>query len=239
MTHDEFVYNLNQANELYHHGVKGQKWGKKNGPPYPLDESEYSAEEKFLSRKKKIAVAGGIIGAATIAAGIYFVSKHRMTKMDNVIKAGKTIQHLGSEIDPNISGPFYASYLHRDNIKYLKNRETRWTLQHILRADTDIKIAGEKSALQAYAKTIGANNLSNKELKKSYKKFMTDMSATSSKFWSYDDDKLFRDFYTNLSAAGYSAVRDYNDQHMMRAWSPIILFNNFDQIKSVKVKQLL
>ncbi len=23
--------------ELYHHGIRGQKWGKRNGPPYPLD----------------------------------------------------------------------------------------------------------------------------------------------------------------------------------------------------------
>lgn len=23
--------------ELYHHGVKGQQWGERNGPPYPLD----------------------------------------------------------------------------------------------------------------------------------------------------------------------------------------------------------
>lgn len=26
--------------ELYHHGVKGQKWGVRNGPPYPLDRSD-------------------------------------------------------------------------------------------------------------------------------------------------------------------------------------------------------
>lgn len=25
--------------EIYHHGVKGQKWGVRNGPPYPLDRS--------------------------------------------------------------------------------------------------------------------------------------------------------------------------------------------------------
>ena len=25
-----------KMNELYHHGVKGQKWGVRNGPPYPL-----------------------------------------------------------------------------------------------------------------------------------------------------------------------------------------------------------
>lgn len=26
--------------DLVHHGVKGQKWGKRNGPPYPLDSSK-------------------------------------------------------------------------------------------------------------------------------------------------------------------------------------------------------
>ena len=27
------------SREIYHHGVKGQKWGVRNGPPYPLDRS--------------------------------------------------------------------------------------------------------------------------------------------------------------------------------------------------------
>ena len=33
-------------NELYHHGIKGQKWGDKNGPPYPLGASSHSLSEK-------------------------------------------------------------------------------------------------------------------------------------------------------------------------------------------------
>lgn len=32
--------------ELYHHGIKGQKWGDRNGPPYPLSSGNHSASEK-------------------------------------------------------------------------------------------------------------------------------------------------------------------------------------------------
>lgn len=35
--------------ELYHHGIKGQKWGVRNGPPYPLG----SGKESFKYSKKK------------------------------------------------------------------------------------------------------------------------------------------------------------------------------------------
>lgn len=31
---------------LQHHGIEGQRWGKRNGPPYPLSRSRMSAKEK-------------------------------------------------------------------------------------------------------------------------------------------------------------------------------------------------
>lgn len=38
-------------NYLEHHGILNQKWGKRNGPPYPLNrESHSSAEKKTLSK---------------------------------------------------------------------------------------------------------------------------------------------------------------------------------------------
>lgn len=38
-----------QNDELYHHGVKGQRWGERNGPPYPLN-----ATGKALLKQQKM-----------------------------------------------------------------------------------------------------------------------------------------------------------------------------------------
>ena len=37
-----------------HHGILGQKWGQKNGPPYPLDASDHSASEKKAGWEKSL-----------------------------------------------------------------------------------------------------------------------------------------------------------------------------------------
>lgn len=47
-----------ESNYLMHHGIKGQKWGVENGPPYPLNPSkDYSVAEKkankIVSKVKK------------------------------------------------------------------------------------------------------------------------------------------------------------------------------------------
>lgn len=37
-----FIYKDDSSEELYHHGVEGQKWGVKHGPPYPLDRATHN-----------------------------------------------------------------------------------------------------------------------------------------------------------------------------------------------------
>lgn len=40
------------SDELMHHGVDGQKWGVKNGPPYPLDKGhKTSGKRKYRTDK--------------------------------------------------------------------------------------------------------------------------------------------------------------------------------------------
>lgn len=39
---------------ISHHGIKGQKWGVKNGPPYPLDISDHSYREKKMKWEESL-----------------------------------------------------------------------------------------------------------------------------------------------------------------------------------------
>ena len=82
-------------NELYHHGIKGQRWGKRNGPPYPLSEDDHSLSEKKAGwkksldsnsehekngfrltdkQKKYLKIGAAIAGTAIVAYGAYRIN---------------------------------------------------------------------------------------------------------------------------------------------------------------------
>ena len=98
-------------NALQHHSILGMKWGKKNGPPYPIGASDHSASEKKagwrrsldksdsggqndnkkhgLTDKQKKAIKIGIAVTATALAtyGTYRLAKSG--KLDKYVEAGK------------------------------------------------------------------------------------------------------------------------------------------------------
>lgn len=44
--HDDFTDFLDMSSYLSHHGISGMRWGKRNGPPYPLDSKTAAAVKK-------------------------------------------------------------------------------------------------------------------------------------------------------------------------------------------------
>lgn len=45
---------MRMSTYLIHHGIKGMKWGVKNGPPYPIGEDGHSASEKRAGWRKSL-----------------------------------------------------------------------------------------------------------------------------------------------------------------------------------------
>lgn len=102
---------------LSHHGILGMKWGKKNGPPYPIGSSKHSSSEKKagwrksldkssssnhtkdsqdsktdkqkLSDKQKKAIKIGIAVTATALATYGGYKLAKSGKLDKYIESGK------------------------------------------------------------------------------------------------------------------------------------------------------
>ena len=98
---------------LMHYGIPGQKWGERNGPPYPLGQKQKSSSEKN-EEKKKFQLTNNQkqylkIGARVLAAGLLayggrkIVTNHKL--IGRLAKIGKKsidydkiISDLGPEI---------------------------------------------------------------------------------------------------------------------------------------------
>lgn len=49
-----YGYYFDRESDINHHGILGQRWGKQNGPPYPLNASDHSASEKKAGWRKSL-----------------------------------------------------------------------------------------------------------------------------------------------------------------------------------------
>lgn len=102
-------------NYLEHHGIFGQKWGKKNGPPYPLDYEDHSASEKKKNPKTRLDNYG-----KSIKANI----SRKTSKPIKFIREHKNDLAIGS-LSLLAAGAFTAA-----GIQFIKNKNLNEDISH-------------------------------------------------------------------------------------------------------------
>lgn len=103
-------------NELYHHGIKGQSWGKRNGPPYPLDAEDHNVKERSQGtkgwtkeakdeenkkkfqlsdkQKKYLKIGAGIVAGALIAYGGYKLYQNKDLLLKEIKLGRKNVDFI-------------------------------------------------------------------------------------------------------------------------------------------------
>lgn len=176
-------------NELYHHGIKGQKWGVKNGPPYPLSERSLSKSEKRAKyvnadgtltrrgkavarniRKKQIELDNEIPWASGVTEEHPELIKNGVGKINSnsaILKKGQTITRYTNNAEDVDHRVKYVSLTERDEDMYdefASNGKLGFNgtpVRERYKTEKDLKIASPKAVIDYFVDKYGDEPMKN------------------------------------------------------------------------------
>lgn len=144
---------------LEHHQILGAKWGKKNGPPYPLGSGDHSSSEK-----KAAAAAGVKVGKDSGKGSIENVKKKKKAPLTEEEKRLKAEEARLKGDSKNIN-----KYMDKLTTDELRDAQTRAQIKKSLSEEKqskaekdkrDAMLSGDKEKVKEYATKMTYNELS-------------------------------------------------------------------------------
>lgn len=143
---------------LEHHQILGAKWGKKNGPPYPLGSGDHSAAEK-----KAASAAGVKVGKDSGKGSIDNVKKKKKAPLTEEEKRLKAEEARLKGDSKNIN-----KYMDKLTTDELRDAQTRAQIKKSLAEEKQSKsdkekkeamLSGDKEKVKEYATKMSYNEL--------------------------------------------------------------------------------
>ena len=151
---------------LAHHGILGQRWGKRNGPPYPLGVGDHSEVEKQFNWEKSLAKSKSINlntwGNDPNHNILYLTGLSGSGKSTAAIglakKTNSRIIHLDSYLSP-MSDESRAELNDKGFNKYLDKNVPEWRKVVSKDGELDFRLVDKfAKALENYGKECYAKN---------------------------------------------------------------------------------
>lgn len=241
---------------LAHHGIKGQRWGKRNGPPYPL---ETQAKFNGKSRNEDIRIKKGSTGYRT---EVYdndtnkplINTKHAYVSLD--ILDNMKYTSIAADGEGGVAMDMQGHYNGKTGTRSTKVLFTEDIIlpsynNSIESFINSIRDVGLKEAAEEVAIKENGTRSGHKEHKKQAKQFIKDvknMKVEECRDRAYvnfmaammHDNKLKTAFIKDLKSKGYNAVIDEWDNQFGEGFTktPIIVFEqdkSFKRVNNLKI----
>lgn len=214
-------------NDIYHHGIKGQKWGVRNGPPYPLDENlntyKIHGDGRIEIKKgTKIQRLVGKMSKQTLD-GVTYAS---FTNNDNArYMHGLNNKALGAmgihDIKLNLTA--------KVDLKSPSNDDATKEFFTMLKENPKIHEAYAKTDFMSAPSNKNGEKYSNKELDD----ILKDVSGIGKDHYYLANASLLLDsmkpvreeFFSRLQKKGYNMLHDVNDAWSGVSKNPIVIFD--------------
>ncbi len=125
-------------NDLYHHGIKGMRWGVRR-----YQNEDGSLTEDGLARYNRLKVATATLGASSAVLGALALKRMHVYNADRLIRAGKKVRFLENNSyvvkrakeNLKIAAPKKAADVLTKNLDYADKNKLRLLIRDSLRTD--------------------------------------------------------------------------------------------------------